>query len=158
LEAVIAVARCGKKELAAHVLPSLDSEDPVIRHTAYQALAKMEAAEALFTVIDDSQASPQKRQLALLALQRIHQPEEVDGLIERLKSATSPEARQGLLSALCRLYNIDGTWKGNSWGTRPDTRGPYYQPEKWEQSDKIGAVLKATLSSAASDESAFLLE
>ncbi|RCS40713.1 heme-binding protein [Bremerella cremea] len=158
MEAIIAVGRSGKKELASLVLPSLDSEDPVIRHTAYKALAKLEAAEALFTVIDDSQASPQQRQFALFALQRIHQPEVVDGLIERLKSATSTEARQGLLSALCRLYNIDGTWKGNSWGTRPDTRGPYYQPEKWEQSDKIGAVLKKTLASAASDESAFLLK
>ncbi|PQO33063.1 discoidin domain-containing protein [Blastopirellula marina] len=157
LEAIIAVARVGNQEFASLVLPSLDSEDPVIRHTAYRALAKLEAAEALFTVIDDDQASPQQRQFALFALERIHQAEVVDGLIERLKSATSPDQRQGLLVALSRLYNIDGTWKGNSWGTRPDTRGPYYQPEKWAQSDKIGAVLKSTLASAASEESAFLL-
>lgn len=158
LESIVAIARTGSMGHISEILPHLDSDDPVIRHTAYRALAKLEAADALFTVIDDDQASPRKRQFALFALERIHKPEVVDGLIERLKRTTSPDHRQELLVALSRLYNIDGTWKGNSWGTRPDTRGPYYQPEKWEQSDKIGAVLKATLASAASDESAFLLK
>jgi putative heme-binding domain-containing protein len=50
--------------------------------------------------------------------------------------------------------NVEGQWKGDSWGTRPDTRGPYYQPEKWEKSDKISEVLVAALNKADANEAA----
>ncbi len=136
----------------------LGNDDPVVRHTAFKALVNREAYEALFFIIDGRTASERKRQFAFFALQRMHKPEVVNGLIERLAKEDSFSRRQGLLTALCRLYYVDGEWKGNSWGTRPDTRGPYYQPEKWELSDKIGGVLRSTLASADSQESAFLLE
>lgn len=64
--------------------------------------------------------------------------------------------REGILTALCRLHFIEGKWKGDSWGTRPDTRGPYYQPEEWSETPKILAVLKTVLAEAGSDEAAFL--
>lgn len=158
LEAIIAVARTDMKSKAPLLLKYLGSDDSVLRHTAFRALAKMEAYASLFEVIDEEPADSLQRQFALIAIQRIHRPVVVNGLIKRLQSETSAQSRQGLLVALCRLYNVDGEWKGNSWGTRPDTRGPYYQPEKWEQSDKIGAVLSDTLASAAPEESVFLLK
>ncbi|GAA4431761.1 DUF7133 domain-containing protein [Bremerella cremea] len=166
LESIIALGRLTKTG----VMPSmaganpeglvtfLGSDDPVIRHTAFQALANLEAYEPLFFVLDGRTASERKRQFTLFALQRMHKPEVVEGLIERLPKEESLYRRQGLLTALCRLYYVDGEWKGNSWGTRPDTRGPYYQPEKWEMSDKIGGTLRSALASAGNEESAFLLE
>ncbi|MBN8422646.1 MAG: c-type cytochrome [Verrucomicrobia bacterium] len=88
----------------------------------------------------------------------MHTPEVVTGLIERLGKATEPELRQGILSALCRLHFHEGEWKGDSWGTRPDTRGPYYQPEAWSETLKIAAALKDALAKASPEEAAFLVK
>jgi len=64
--------------------------------------------------------------------------------------------RWSLITALCRLHFIEGTWKGDSWGTRPDTRGPFYQPEPWSETPKIAAALKAALDQADAAEAAFI--
>jgi putative heme-binding domain-containing protein len=82
----------------------------------------------------------------------------VDGLIKRLGLEQDPARRRGLLSALCRLHFIEGEWKGDSWGTRPDTRGPYYQPDPWAGSATVLAALKDILAHAAGDETAFLVD
>jgi putative membrane-bound dehydrogenase-like protein len=94
----------------------------------------------------------------LRALAKIHQPEVVTGLIERLGKATDPALRQGILAALCRLHFKEGEWKGDSWGTRPDTRGPYYQPEAWSETPKIAVALKDALAKATPEEAAFLVK
>jgi putative heme-binding domain-containing protein len=80
----------------------------------------------------------------------------VDGLIARLNKERAAARRQGLLTALCRLYFTEGPWKGDSWGTRPDTRGPYYQPEEWSETKKISSALMTVLNSSDGDEAAFL--
>jgi putative heme-binding domain-containing protein len=94
----------------------------------------------------------------LKTLSGIHKPEVVTGLIERLGKAADPALRQGILSALCRLHFHEGEWKGDSWGTRPDTRGPYYQPEPWGETPKIAAALKDALAKASPEEAAFLVK
>ena len=88
----------------------------------------------------------------------VHTPEVVTGLIERLGKATDPELRHGILSALCRLHFHEGEWKGDSWGTRPDTRGPYYQPEPWSETEPIAVALKEALDAAEPAEAAFLIQ
>ncbi|MCB1208704.1 MAG: c-type cytochrome [Verrucomicrobiales bacterium] len=88
----------------------------------------------------------------------MHQQEVVTDLIERLGKATDPALRQGILSALCRLHFHEGEWKGDSWGTRPDTRGPYYQPEAWSETPKIAVALKDALAKATPEEAAFLVK
>ncbi len=79
------------------------------------------------------------------------------GLIARLEKETDPPGRRRFLSALARLYSTEGTWKGNSWGTRPDSTGPYYQPAAWSESPKIAAALKRALEGASGDEPTWLL-
>jgi putative heme-binding domain-containing protein len=88
----------------------------------------------------------------------MHTPEVVTGLIERLDKAADPALRQGILAALCRLHFKEGEWKGDSWGTRPDTRGPYYQPEAWSETPKIVVALKDALAKASPEEAAFLVK
>lgn len=100
---------------------------------------------------------PAERKLALRALAMMHQPEVVAGVISRLGTVADTEIRRGLLATLCRLHFQEGEWKGDSWGTRPDTRGPYYQPEAWSETPKIAAALKDALSKASPDEAAFLV-
>jgi hypothetical protein len=60
--------------------------------------------------------------------------------------------------ALSRLHFKEGEWKGDSWGTRPDTRGPYYQPEAWSETPKIAVALKDALAKASPEEAAFLVK
>lgn len=90
---------------------------------------------------------------------RMHDvPGVVDEVISRLGNENRPKARQLLLSVLCRLAQREGEWTGDSWGTRPDTRGPYYQPVKWAETDKILAALKSTLDTASPEEASFLVK
>src|SRR5207302_1292629 len=109
----------------------LGDDDPIVAHTAVRALVALKAADACFAVVDRSSASAKERTGALRVLQELHEPAVVSGLIGRLDREKTTERRIGLLAALCRLYFKEGHWKGDSWGTRPDTSGPYYQPEPW---------------------------
>jgi putative membrane-bound dehydrogenase-like protein len=157
LEAIVGAARQNLVSLAPQIAIHLGDADPVIAHTAFRALAKLKASDAAFAIVDQASASPEQRKGALRALMRIHEPQVVRGLIERLEKTAEPVARVGILEALCRLYHQEGVWKGDSWGTRPDTRGPYYQPEKWSESAAIAVALKAELAAASPTAAADLI-
>src|SRR5262249_9756769 len=89
--------------------------------------------------------------------QSIHEPAAVDGLLRRLETEAKPDRRLGLIGALARLAHREGFWRGDSWGTRPDTSGPYYQPEAWEATPKIEAALKEALDKSSGDDFAAIL-
>lgn len=155
-ETAIATARIGKVSHAPALLPLLGDAEPIVAHTAVQALVRLKAGGACLTVVDDREASLESRSGALRVLQQLHDPAVVSGLIGRLAQESDPQRRAGLITALCRLDLREGTWKGDSWGTRPDTRGPYYQPEPWSETDRIGGTLKAALDKADSREAAWI--
>ena len=157
LEAVIATTRLRLNDLAPQIADSLGNADPVIAHTAFRALAQLNAYAACFAVVDNYDAPAAQRTGAMRALMRMHNPQVVQGVLDRLAKETGTEERKGLLSVLCRLHFVDGTWQGDSWGTRPDTRGPYYQPDPWAETPKIAAALKQILAAAAPDEAAYLV-
>lgn len=157
LESAVALARLNQTEQAAAIATLLDDQDDLVRHTAYKVLVRLNAHEACFQLLDTPSTTGQMRRYARYALQSMHDAKVVDGLISRLAAETDPERRQTLLIALCRLHFVEGEWKGNSWGTRPDFRGPYFQPETWEQSEKIAKVLSTTLQGTGSEEAAWLI-
>ena len=158
VEAMVAAARQGAKGAADAIAAHLGDRDPVIAHTAFRALAKLGASDACFAVLDTSASNDAQRKGASFALMRLHRADVVDGLIERLDRNDQPGARAAILSALCRLYHREAEWKGDSWGTRPDTRGPYYQLATWEESEKILAALKSELDSAKPADAAALVK
>jgi cytochrome c551/c552 len=139
----------------AEVIAAVSHADPVITHTAIRAAAARRLARQAFDALDSGDGNPQN---ILRALAMMHQPEVVTGLIERLGGASDPGLRQRILTALCRLHFEEGKWKGESWATRPDTRGPYYQPEPWSETPKIAAVLKDALANAKPWEVALLIK
>ncbi len=155
LELAVAIARFGKIEHAQPVAGLLGDDDPIVRHTAIQSLIRLQAAEPCFTLLDQTESGA-ARAGALRVLQSIHQPQVVEGLIARLGKEAAANKRQALLVALCRLYFVEGVWKGNSWGTRPDTRGPYFQPEPWAESDKIAAILQSELEKSDAEAATML--
>jgi putative membrane-bound dehydrogenase-like protein len=150
---------------AAYVAQYLNAGvDRVARHSVIRALAMAKASAHCFAVLDLEVKSDAPKidivttEGCLRALAMMHTPEVVTGLIERLGKATDPALRQGILAALCRLHFQEGEWKGDSWGTRPDTRGPYYQPEAWSETPKIAVALKDALAKASLEEAAFLVK
>jgi putative heme-binding domain-containing protein len=134
----------------------LADPDPIVAHAVIRALTDLSAADACLKIVDRAKATDAARTAALKVLQSLHRTGVVDALIQRLSTEKDPARRAGLITALCRLHFQEGPWKGDSWGTRPDTRGPYYQPEAWEGTARIAAALKALLSRAEAGEAAHL--
>lgn len=158
VEAIIAAARQKNKAVAQAIARSLGHQDPVIAHTAFRALAMLGSPEPALAILDTAASARPQRTGAAHALMRMHTSDVVDALIERLSTTSAGFTRSTLLSILCRLYHQEADWKGDSWGTRPDTRGPYYQPATWNQSEKILKALKTALAQAAPDEAAALIK
>jgi putative heme-binding domain-containing protein len=159
LEAIVGATRQHMQALAPQIATLLGDADPIIFHTAFRSLSMLNAADACFKVIDSSAAKSEQRTGAFRALMRMHTSEVVQGLLDRLSKTTAPAPRAEILAALCRLYFHEGEWKGDSWGTRPDTRGPYYQPETWSETPKIATALKSELGKIApADAPAFIRE
>ena len=160
IEAIFALTKLTEEQdspkAANAIAQHLSSPDPVIRHTAYRALAKMGGHKAAFSMINSDNIDTRKA--AAWALMRMHKKEVVDELLKRLSSEKNPSKRKPLLSTLARLYHKEAEWKGDSWGTRPDTRGPYYQLATWEQSERILNELKKILDTAPAEEAGFIVE
>lgn len=152
LESVVAVARLGRAEHAAALAGLLGDADPVIAHTVVKGLVRLRAAAAAFAVWDRGDASPAVRTGALRVLQALPEIPVVEGVITRLEREKDPARRDGLIAALARLHYVEGKWAGDGWGTRPDHRGPYYQPERWAASARINEVLSGLLSRATGEE------
>ncbi len=157
LNAVIGASRQRINSVAPDIAALLRDGDEVVVHTSQRALAMLNAPEVCFAMIDDANSSSDVRDKALRSLRMIHSEQVVEGLVKRLAAASTMDLRRGILGALCRLHFIEGKWEGNSWGTRPDYRGPYYQPDPWSETDKIAGVLKSTLAGAPPEEAAFLV-
>ncbi len=155
-EAALAMGRMATPPQQKALTALLADADPIVAHTAEQSLIQLKAAAASLAVFDDSKTSPTLRAGALRVLQSIPEPPVVTALVTRLEKQSNPAIRAGLITALCRLHFVEGKWKGDSWGTRPDTRGPFYQPESWSETAKIAAALKLALDQATSSEAALI--
>ena len=115
------------------------ANNEIIPHIARKALVETRATQICLDGINDEPT----RQIALAALQEMHTTEAVDGLIRKLQDSENPSLNTEILTALCRLYYIDKRWDGKKWwSTRPDDRGPYFEPVEWEASPRIGAAIK----------------
>ena len=157
IESSVALARVNGKSSAISLTELLGDGDPIVRHTAVQSLIHLEAAEACLAIVDIPGSADPRRAGALRVLQSLHTVPVVDALLGRLKTETDSARRRGLITALCRLSARDGVWKGDSWGTRPDTSGPYYQAAPWEAGNTITEAISAVLKSAPQEEAAFVL-
>jgi putative heme-binding domain-containing protein len=124
-----------------HALPNSPS---IIPHLAVHALVRLKAVDACLAALDGSHRSG-----AIRALKLMHEPAVVDGLLARLVSTTDARMKSDILGALARLYTREAPYDGSWWwGTKPDTRGPYYKPVKWEKSPAIEAAFREAFNAA----------
>ncbi len=156
-EAIVSLVKINRSAHAPAIAPLLADSDPIVAHTAMQALRKLDDGKVSFSVLDDASASPALRAGAMRVLSVLHSASVVDGLLARLAKTTDAAQRKPLLTALCRLSAMENTdWNGGSWGTRPDSRGPYFSLTEWSETKRINDALLATLNAADADESKFL--
>jgi putative heme-binding domain-containing protein len=140
------------------VLEALEHPDPVIVHIAIRRLAEKQAVEGCLELLQTQlKDDPTFQPTALQTLAKIHHPTVVTALIQQLTDESNAKNRMHLRAALCRLHYKEGTWKGDSWGTRPDTRGPYYQPEPWSETERINGWLKQELKRTTPEEATNLI-
>jgi putative membrane-bound dehydrogenase-like protein len=125
--------------------------DRTVPHLAVRALVALRAVDACLDAIDGPH-----REGALRALRSMHDPRAVEGLIKKLSTARSPEARRSILVTLVRLYHREADYDGSWWGIRPDTTGPYFDPREWESSGRIASVLKTALLDGDAETATFL--
>jgi len=115
--------------------------DRVLPHLIMQALASLGSAESVVKALDTS-----ARRMALLSLRHMHQEDVVAAVIQRLYRPADNELKLQLLDTLARLYYREGDYtRGDWWGTRPDTTGPYYDRQAWKGTERIEKFLKASL-------------
>lgn len=143
LIAVWGAARLGRPKAVAAVLPLAGDEDPLVAHVAVNALVTLKAVDACLAAINPSDAKLTTG--VLRALQQMHETKVVDGLAAKLKELTDAPTRSAVYRALARLHFREADWKGDWWGTRPDTSGPYYKTAEWAGTVKVRAVLEAAL-------------
>lgn len=144
LQALIGLEKLKAKDAAPAILSASggwheEGDSPRLKHTAMQVLSSLENIPACLAAVGDSSS----RALALLALERIHKMEAVDGLIGLLEKTSEHQTRFDILKALARLCHKEKEWDMKSWwSTRPDDRGPYYEPVAWEATSKIRPILE----------------
>lgn len=160
LQALVGLKRLKAKDATSAIFAASrgwkdEGVSPRLRHTAMQAVVSLENVPACLAAVEDSTT----RKLALLVLQRIHRMDVVNGLFASFAKSADPGVRFDLLSALARLGFKEKEWDLKSWwSTRPDDRGPYYEPIEWEGSAKIRPALEKGFGMIAPDRQNELLE
>ncbi|MEY3852482.1 MAG: hypothetical protein RI910_1462 [Verrucomicrobiota bacterium] len=144
LQALIGLQRLGAKDAASAILAAAgtwsadeaklgEGEHYRLPHTAIAALTRLGNAQACLAAI----AFPAQRNIAFRALQGIHSDEAVDGLLALSLSGEEP-VRLAAVTALARLYHVEKPWNYKDWwSTRPDDRGPYFEPIVWSATERI---------------------
>ena len=160
MQAAVGLVRLGAVRQAGELMPLAAGADPALSHVAINALAELEAREVLLRAVD--RGTPAERAAALRALQQMHDPQTVAALVTRAEQASDVEVRGEIIVALARLANREaeweGPWDGGWWGTKPDFRGPYFEPVAWEGSELIRPALVRALTEATGAEYEALAE
>lgn len=127
----------------------LPNPDKALPHLAVQCLVKIDAVDECLAALGGPYQAA-----AAMALRNMHSTRTIDGLFKMLSTNRNKFVRREIWTTLIRLYHREGEFTVDSpkwWGTRPDTTGPYYDRQKWSESDRIAAAITVALSEA--DES-----
>ncbi len=122
--------------------PLYKQADPgrILSHLAVRALVNCQATAACLDALKGPYAEG-----AFWALKYMHNRQAVEGLIRLLSTTQKSALRQEAITTLIRLYHLEGEYQGGWWGTRPDLTGPYFDRQPWQQSERIGEVLKKVI-------------
>ena len=152
LESVVALTRSGDGSAAAVLLPLAKDPDAVVAHTAIEGAVRLGTIDEPRVLASCEAALDAQGTTAIAArlgasrvLGELHTPAVAAMVVSRLKqlqdrkgsSTENGDLREALLWSASRLYRREGAWPGESWGGRPDARGPYYAAEAWDASPQL---------------------
>ncbi|MBM4022743.1 MAG: c-type cytochrome, partial [Planctomycetes bacterium] len=155
-EAIVALVHAGDADAARTLLPRTADGDPVVAHTAVEGLVRLASTReadvitACIAAVDGADTDAAVRHAACRVLGEIHSEAAVDAVLPRL--AVADASRTDLAWAAARQWRRESRWQGDGWGTRPDTRGPYYALEEWSASPRIATALGESIAAAAAAE------
>ena len=152
-QAVIALGRLGDVGAAPAIIPltsrpegspmptkrpvnAQPDPDRAVPHLAMRALVSLRAVDACLDAIDGPH-----REGALRALRSMHDPKAVEGLIKKLSTARSPQARRDILATLVRLYHREADYDGKLVGHPARHDRPVLRPAGVgeQRADRLGA-------------------
>jgi putative membrane-bound dehydrogenase-like protein len=139
------LVRLNARDRAESIVPLLTSPDSALAHLAVQALVSLGARDVALRALTAAGSSPELRTRARFVVQQMHDAETVSAVLAANGTVSDPMAKREVVATLARLYNAEGPWKGEWWGTHPSTVGPYFTPVTWEESGRIKPVLRQTL-------------
>lgn len=165
--AIVGLGRMGRKEAIPELLkievpasfqsPEFGTEGPhadpnaeiISSHLAVKTLVRMNAVDELLDAVEKDQ-----NPLAMWALRYIHHPDVPRRLMALYREHPDDlEFRVSILNLLSRLYHQEAPYDSSWWwGTRPDTRGPYYVGIEWDASPQIRDFLLDTWRNSSVDE------
>lgn len=151
LEAIVSTVRQNRSELAHEIAKGLGDADPTLAHVAYRAIETLGTSQPALSVLKNSSSSSSQRRGASFALMRIHSTEVVSSLVEHLKDPQDFLFDHSF-EILARLYHKEKKWDSKHWGGRPDTRGPYYEMDTWEESVRILSVLRNAIGMVSNEK------
>ncbi|HXJ56828.1 MAG TPA: PVC-type heme-binding CxxCH protein [Verrucomicrobiae bacterium] len=140
LELCVALGRLRWPDAPAWLRTNLGAADPTLQHAAVQTLRRSQNWPAVLQWLDIQNDSP-LRSIAVRALAEQAEAEVVDGLIQRLETATDPSQRREYAELLSRVHRKPGPW--TYWGFRPEPRPP--NTIAWEKSASIETALDRRL-------------
>jgi putative membrane-bound dehydrogenase-like protein len=152
------LVRLGARDRANAIVPLLTDPDSALAHLAVQALVSLGARDVALSALTAPTSTPDLRTRARFVLQQMHDAQTVSALLAANGSVSDPATKHELLLTLARLYNTEGPWTGDWWGTHPSTVGPYFTPVTWEESARIKPVLEQSLLAATGDDASKLLD
>ena len=141
--------RLGRAEGIKPLMPLLADPDPIVAHVAMQSLVALHAVDDCLAAINSS--DPKMAQGAVRVLQHFHEVAVADALVSKADTLQDAAVRGQVYAGLCRLYHDEAPWDGKWWGTRPDTRGPYYKPIEWDGSTRVAAAIEKGLTHEQGD-------
>ncbi|MFL5580061.1 MAG: hypothetical protein ACJ8AO_06790 [Gemmatimonadaceae bacterium] len=150
MQAVAGLVRLGARERGADIARLLADPDSAVSHVAARGLAMLGARDAVLAALTTGPSAGRAR--ARQALGLMHDTATVAATVAAFGAAADPDVKHEMLLALARLANVEAPWRGEWWGTQPNTIGPYYVPAAWEGSAAARPALRDALLAARDAE------
>jgi hypothetical protein len=135
--AITGLVRLNARDRAESIVPLLTSSDSALAHLATQALVSLGARDVALRALTAAGSSPELRVRARHVLQQMHDAETVSAVLAANGTASDPMGKREVVATLARLYNSEGPWKGEWWGTHPSTGGPVLRARDVGESARI---------------------